>query len=184
MQNDDTTIFNFGEKADEVMEELAAAGMHGMSTAQADLVVRMGRMLDFAGRKFSDLAESGKDVAELVNKAANHALAMRIHGATLRGSAGADMLEDLCDAAMGRYVKFEPVTAQKPVVKQPAIPKGCLTVEDAMRMLNCKTLVELADMIGSTAKTCSRWRGEGHMREKASATVRALYRGMQARAAA
>lgn len=29
MQNNDTTIFNFSEKADEVMEELVAAGMHG-----------------------------------------------------------------------------------------------------------------------------------------------------------
>lgn len=48
MQNDDTTIANFGEQADDLMTEMAAAGMHGMSKAQADLVVRMGVMLDFA----------------------------------------------------------------------------------------------------------------------------------------
>lgn len=178
----DATDFDM---ADDLMLALGETGLDGMSVYQERLVKKMGEMLAAAVARIDAIqAASGFQVSMLVTKAANHALAMRIHGATLRGDAGAGMLEDLCDAVMGRYAAFEPVAVQKPVVQKPAIPKDCLTVEEAMRMLKCRTLVELADMIGSTAKTCSRWRDEGHMREKASATVRALYRGMQVRAAA
>lgn len=50
MQSDHTTIFEIGEQADDLMTEMAAAGFHGMSNAQADIVVRMGRLLDRAAK--------------------------------------------------------------------------------------------------------------------------------------
>lgn len=59
MQSDDITISEFGEAAYDVMTELAAAGFQGMSRAQADLVVRMGKLLDFAARKFAAVIEAG-----------------------------------------------------------------------------------------------------------------------------
>lgn len=101
MQNDDTTIFNFGEQADDLMQRMAAAGFSGMTGEQADIVVDMGRLLDFAARKFSRF--TARQESDLVERAANHALAMRMHGATLRGVKGAEMLEDLADAVVGRY---------------------------------------------------------------------------------
>ena len=44
MQNDDTTVFSFGERADELMTALSAAGLRGMSAAQADLMVAQQRI--------------------------------------------------------------------------------------------------------------------------------------------
>ncbi len=44
MQDDDTTVFSFGERADELMTALSAAGLHGMSAAQADLMVAQQRV--------------------------------------------------------------------------------------------------------------------------------------------
>jgi len=39
MQDDDTTVFGFGERADELMIALSAAGLHGISSAQADYAI-------------------------------------------------------------------------------------------------------------------------------------------------
>lgn len=185
MQDDDTTISTFAEAADDVMTELAAAGFHGMSTAQADLVVRMGKLLDFAARKFAAAIETGgRD--DLINRAANHALAMRVHGASLRGVPGAEMLEDLCDAAMGRYIPSpSSVAVQK---NEPApgcsIPPGCLTVEEALTMLGMNRFAQLARAIGTSPSMITMWRQKGHIPLKKSEMVRGVYRGMQARAAA
>ena len=44
MQDEDTTVFNFGKRANELMTALSAAGLRGMSAAQADLVVAQQRI--------------------------------------------------------------------------------------------------------------------------------------------
>jgi len=175
MQNDDTTISNFGEKADEVMEELAA-GMHGMSTAQADLVVRMGELLDFAARKLSGRASAA---GALIERAGNHALAMRMHGATLRGLAGAALLEDLCDVISGKYEPEGPIEDGDELTDR-------MTVADGMKMLGISKLEAFAAAINASVGAMTYWRAKkkGVMPGKYVKTVQALYRGMQLREAA
>ena len=87
MQNDHITISEFGEAADDVMTEMAAAGFHGMSDAQADIVVRMGKLLDKAAKIIGGISLPAlpKESAQVINRAPNHALAMGMHGATIRG---------------------------------------------------------------------------------------------------
>jgi hypothetical protein len=173
MHNDDITISEFGEAADDVMTELAAAGLHGMSTAQADLVVRMGKLLDFAARKFSAAIEAGG--CDLTARAANHALAMRIHGATLRGVSGAEMLEDLCDAVLGRYIADPaPVKKPKPILAPDPVPPGCLSVEQAMTMLGINRFAQLARSIGTSASMITLWRNQGYLPPKKTKIVRDL----------
>ena len=84
------------------MTEMAAAGFHGMSNAQADIVVRMGKLLDLAAKALAGFEKTV--TGQIIAKASNHALAMRMHGATLRGVAGAELLEDLCDAVIARHL--------------------------------------------------------------------------------
>lgn len=176
MKHDDTTIFNFGERADEVMEELAAAGLHGMSAAQADLVVRMGELLDFAARKLSVRATESHD---LIGRAATHALAMRMHGATLRGLFGAILLEDLCDAVSGKY---EP----EGLVEDGDEPTDRMTVAEAMKMLGISKFEAFAVVINASVGSMTYWRTRknGIMPAKHVRIVQALYRGMQVREAA
>jgi len=175
MQNDDTTVFSFGERADELMTALSAAGLHGMSSAQADLVVEMGKLLDFAARRFSFVARlPGPQARAIINQAANHALAMRMHGATLRGTAGAEMLEDLCDAALGRFAE----QAQKKVEEEKSEPVDYMTVEEAMTMLKLTRFNQLAYALGVSDSIIKRWRSNGFIHPRQVKKIRDLYRGM------
>lgn len=175
MQNDDTTIFNFGEKADEVMEELAAAGFHGMSKAQADLVVRMGELLDFATRALSVRASAA---GALIERASNHALAMRMHGSRLRGLPGAMLLEDLCDAISGKY-EPDGMAEDDELTDR-------MTVAEGMKMLGISKFEAFAATINATVGAMTYWRTRkgGVMPAKHVKIVQTLYRGMQAREAA
>lgn len=176
MQDDDTTIFGFGERADELMERISAMGMHGMSAAQADVVVEMGKLLDFAARRFSFVSRlPGPQARALISKAANHALAMRAHGATLRGVPGAEMLEDLCDAALGKFVEAVQKT-EKPEVADDEI--DYMTVEEAMTMLKLSRFNQLAYALGVSDSIIKRWRSNGFIHPKQVKKIRALYRGM------
>ena len=97
MQDDDTTVFSFGERADELMTALSATGLRGMSAAQADAVVEMGKLLDFAARRFSFVSRlPGPQAKAIINQAANHALAMRTHGATFLIIKGAPPRITIC----------------------------------------------------------------------------------------
>lgn len=175
MQNDDTTVFSFGERADELMTALSASGLHGMSSAQADLVVEMGKMLDFAARRFSFVSRlPGPQAKAIINQAANHALAMRMHGATLRGTAGAEMLEDLCDAALGKFVE----QAQKKVEEEKTEPVDYMTVEEAMTMLKLSRFNQLAYALGVSDSIIKRWRSNGFIHPRQVKKIRDLYRGM------
>lgn len=176
MKHDDTTIFNFGERADEVMEELAAAGLHGMTQAQADLVVRMGELLDFAARKLSVRASAA---GVLVERASNHALAMRMHGARLRGLPGAMLLEDLCDAISGKY---EP----EGLVEDGDELTDRMTVAEAMTMLGIQKFEAFAVAINASVGSMTYWRTKkgGVMPAKHIKIVQQLHRGMQVREAA
>lgn len=175
MQNDDTTIFNFGERADEVMEELAACGFHGMSAAQADLVVRMGELLDFASRL---MVVRGAAAEALVERASNHALAMRMHGARLRGLPGAMLLEDLCDAISGKY-EPEGLAEDDELTDR-------MTVAEAMTMLGIQKFEAFAVAINASVGSMTYWRTRknGVMPAKHVKIVQQLYRGMQVREAA
>ena len=179
MQNDDTTIFEIAEEADDVMTEMAAAGFDGMTNAQADIVVRMGKLLDKAAKIIGGIALP-KESAQLINKAANHALAMRMHGATLRGAAGAALLEDLCDAAMGRQIE----AAASAAIAAKAKEEDRMTVEEAMTMLECKTYADFFRLMDCSETTVKNWRSRGRLPGPWMDKVRALYRGMQVRAAA
>ncbi len=185
MKNDDIIVSEFAEAADDVMTELAAAGFQGMSRAQADLVVRMAKLLDFAAREFAAAIETGGR-NELINRAANHALAMRMHGATLRGISGAGLLEDLCDAVMGHYASENAPAAnpEKLTLVHDPVPPGCLTVEEAMTLLGVNRFAQLARAIGTSSSMITLWRNQGHIPLKKSELVRKVYRGMQVRAAA
>jgi len=175
MQNDDTTVFNFGERADELMAALSAAGLHGMSAAQADLVVEMGKLLDFAARRFSFVSRlPGPQARVLINKAANHALAMRAHGATLRGVPGAEMLEDLCDAALGRFAE----AVQKNSEPEATDEIDYMTVEEAMAMLQLSRFNQLAYALGVSDSIIKRWRSNGFIHPRQVKKIRDLYRGM------
>ena len=177
MQDDDTTVFSFGERADELMTAMAAAGLHGMSAAQADLVVEMGKLLDFAARRFSFVARlPGPQARALISKAANHALAMRTHGATLRGPSGAEMIEDLCDIAMGRYIIEKPAAVE--IVVEPE-DLG-MTVEEAMTMVKATSQRHFAALLECGSSTIKYWKNNGRIADWAKAKVETLYRGMQA----
>ena len=182
MQNDHITISEFGEAADDVMTEMAAAGFHGMSDAQADIVVRMGKLLDKAAKIIGGIALPAlpKESAQLINRAANHALAMRMHGATIRGAAGAALLEDLCDAAMGRQIEAAASAAIAAKVKE----EDRMTVEEAMTMLECQSYAGFAKMLECSDTTVKNWRSRGRLPGPWMDKVSALYRGMQVRAAA
>lgn len=175
MKHDDTTIFNFGERADEAMTEMAAAGMHGMTKAQADLVVRMGELLDFAARL---MVVRGTAAEALVERASNHALAMRMHGARLRGLPGAMLLEDLCDAVSGKY---EP----EGLVEDGELTDR-MTVAEGMQMLGISKFEAFAATINATVGAMTYWRARknGVMPAKHVKIVQALYRDMQVREAA
>lgn len=182
MQNDHTTIFEIAEEADDVMTEMAAAGFHGMSDAQADIVARMTRLLDKAAKIIGGISLPAlpKESAQMINKAANHALAMRMHGATLRGASGAALLEDLCDAAMGRQIEAAASAAIAAKVKE----GDRMTVEEAMTMLECQSYAGFAKILECSDTTVKNWRSRGRLPEPWTDKVRALYRGMQVRAAA
>lgn len=176
MQSDDTTIFSFGERADELMERISAMGMHGMSAAQADVVVEMGKLLDFAARRFSFVSRlPGPQARVLINRAANHAMAMRTHGATLRGVPGAEMLEDLCDAALGKFVEAVKKT-EKPEVADEEI--DYMTVEEAMAMLKLTRFNQLAYTLGVSDSIIKRWRSNGFIHPRQVKKIRDMYRGM------
>jgi len=168
MQGDHITNRSFGELADDLMTELAAHGLHGMSKAQADMVVRMGKLLDWAARRLN----ADGAVGELADNAARLALAMRMHGATLRGAAGAALLEDMVDALGGRY---EPDSAEQE--EQKADPE--LSVDEAMKMLNLGTQADLARKLGIKPETITQWKARGGIPEKSIKMIRRLYRGMQ-----
>lgn len=175
MQDDDTTVFSFGERADELMTALSATGLRGMSAAQADLVVEMGKLLDFAARRFSFVARlPGPQARALISKAANHALAMRCHNATLRGVAGAEMIEDLCDIAMGRYIIEKPAVVE--IVVEPEEPG--MTVEEAMTMVKATSQRHFAALLECGSSTIKYWKNNGRIANWAKVKVETLYRGM------
>jgi len=182
MQNDHTTIFELADEADDVMTEMAAAGFDGMTNAQADIVVRMGKLLDKAAKIIGGIALPAlpKESAQLINKAANHALAMRMHGATLRGAAGAALLEDLCDAAMGRQIEAAASAAIAANVKE----EDRMTVEEAMTMLECQSYAGFAKMLECSDTTVKNWRTRQRLPSVWMDKVRDIYRGMQVREAA
>lgn len=126
-------------------------------------------------------------VPDLISRARNHALAMRMHGATLRGPKGAAMLEELCDMVAGRITG--PVVMAEPVAKIPHEPgvfaPGCLTVDESMKMLNLTLRRDLANMIGRDPSVLTYWmRNKGCLPVKESEKVRELYRARQVRGAA
>lgn len=110
-------------------------------------------------------------ITELANRAARHALAMRMHGATLRGVAGAELLEDLADALGGRY---NPETDQGAPE-----PEDVISVDEALRMLDLDTQVELARKLGVKPETVTQWKARGRIPGKNIKMIRRLYRGMQ-----
>lgn len=181
MQNDDTTVFSFGERADELMTALSATGLRGMSAAQADLVVEMGKLLDFAARRFESAQENAwPKMAAIINRAANHALAMRMHGATLRGVAGAEMIEDLCDIAIGHYIIEKPAVVE--IVVEPEEPG--MTVEEAMTMVKATSRRHFAALLECGSSTIKYWENNGRIADWAKVKAETLYRGMQVREAA
>jgi len=176
MQNDHITLSGFGEQADDLMTEMAAAGFHGMSDAQADIVVRMGKLLDLAANALAGFEKTV--TGQMIAKASNHALAMRMHGATLRGVAGAELLEDLCDAAIAKHLG-QPV----PLAVVAEVPED-MTVEDAMHLLLCDTFAALARELDTSLTSIKKWRAAGRMTTPWANKVRGLYREMQVRSAA
>lgn len=181
MKNDDITISEFGEAADDVMTEMTAAGCYGMTDAQADIVARMTRLLDKAAKIIGGVVDSG-ETGKLINKAANHALAMRTHGATLRGVTGAEMLEDLCDAAIGRHLQA--VAAAALAAKAKTDIENRMTVEEAMTMLDCRSYASFSDILDCSLTTVKNWRSRGRVPADWADRVRIIYRGMKVRAAA
>lgn len=178
MQNDDTTIFEISEEADDVMQQLAAVGLHGMSNKQADLVVQMGRLLDNAARTLDRMAKAaGRNPGDLVQKAAHHALMMRTQGAVLRGAKGAGLIEDLCDAVLAAAkpkVEEKPVVVAAPVrvvesvVKVIRLPEsGTISVDYAAECLGCD-VGGIADMLEIQAETVRRWKRNGFIPWQAS----------------
>jgi len=176
MQSDHTTIFEIGEQADDLMTEMGAAGFHGMSDAQADIVVRMGRLLDRAARAISGIENT--KAGQLVNRAANHALAMRMHGATLRGVSGAEMLEDLCDAVLAKHLNNPPV----PLAQVVEVPED-MSVEDAMRLMRCESFAALARELSVSMTSIKVWRRAGRITTPWVNKIRRMYRSRMERAA-
>ena len=160
------------------MTEMAAAGFHGMSNAQADIVVRMGKLLDRAAKALAGFEKTV--TGQIIAKASNHALAMRMHGATLRGASGAALLEDLCDAAMGRQIEAAASAAIAAKVKE----GDRMTVEEAMTMLECQSYAGLAKILECSDTTVKNWRSRGRLPVPWMDKVSALYREMQVRSAA
>lgn len=174
MHANDTTFRNFSSRADNLMMEMAQI-LGGMTPAQADKVVELGGLLDFAARQFQVAVDPGSHVGELVARAQNHALAMRLHGATMRGSVGAALLEDLCDAVSGRY---EPELPEPPVIKpDPAKP---MSVDEAMVMLECQKQLDLANLLDVAPGTVTQWKLRGGLPIKVAKRVRGIYRNMRA----
>lgn len=195
MQGDDNTRLNPATidptdfyRAEDLMQAMADTGLKELSAYQYRLVCKMGEMLDAAVRKLDAIeAAMGLTSTMLIHKAANHALAMRIHGATLRGVSGAEMLEDLCDAAMGRYVadpEAKPEKKPKPVLVPDPVPPGCLTVEEALTMLGLNRFAQLAKSLKTSPSMITLWRNQGYIPLKKTAIVREIHSGMQVRAAA
>ncbi len=178
MQSDHTTIFEIGEQADDLMTEMGAAGFHGMSDAQADIVVRMGRLLDRAARAISGLENT--KTGQLINRAANHALAMRMHGSTMRGVTGAELLEDLCDAVIGIQLEATAAATAAKAAKTKE-DDDRMTVEKAMEMLGCRTFAEFFRTMDCSETTVKNWRSRGRLPDQWVERVRVLYRGMQVR---
>jgi len=168
VQNDHTTIFEIAEEADDVMTEMAAAGFHGMSNAQADIVVRMGKLLDRAAKALAGFEKTV--TGQMIAKASNHALAMRMHGATLRGVAGAELLEDLCDAVIAKHLG-QPVTLA--VVAE--VPED-MTVDDAMHLLRCDSFAALARSINCSMTSIKFWRRQGRITTPWANKIRRFYR--------
>lgn len=171
MSNQIITVSEFGEQADALMAK-AAGILAGMRPDQADIVVQMGKMLDFASRKLGKLPD---DVKSLADKAANHALAMRMHGGTMRGPAGAEMLEDLCDAATGRYFAEAKSVPKTPVKAER--PAECYSIEEAMTALGVNTFTALAHQMKTTCSVVTRWKNNGgYLPISKSALVREILR--------
>lgn len=168
MQNDHTTIFEIAEEADDLMTEMAAAGFHGMSDAQADIVVRMGKLLDRAAKALVGFEKTV--TGQMVAKAANHALAMRMHGATLRGVAGAELLEDLCDAVIAKHLG-PPV----PLAVAAEVPED-MTVDDAMHLLRCDSFAALARSISCSMTSIKVWKRQGRITTPWANKIRRFYR--------
>ena len=181
IKNDDITISEFGEAADDVMTEMTAAGCYGMTAAQAEIVARMTRLLDKAAKIINGVIEGGES-GKLISKAANHALSMRIYGATLRGIAGAELLEDLCDAAIGRHLQA--VAAAALAAKAKTDIENSMTVEEAMTMLDCRSYAAFSDILDCSLTTVKNWRSRGRVPADWAEKVRSIYRGMKVRAAA
>jgi len=177
MQSNHTTIFEIGEQADDLMTEMAAAGFHGMSDAQADIVVRMGRLLDRAARAIGSFEKT--KTGQMVAKASNHALAMRMHGSTLRGITGAEMLEDLCDAVLAKHLNNPPAPLDRVV----EIPED-MSVEDAMHLMRCDSFAALARELSVSMTSIKVWRRAGRITTPWANNIRRMYRSRMERAAA
>lgn len=191
MQNDDTTRLNpeaiDATDFDRAEELIAALGATTFTTDyQYRLVKKAVQMLDAAISSLDAIhAAAGLPTDMLIIRASNHALAMRMHGATLRGVYGAEMVEDLCDAVMGRFV-----TTPKPAVVEAekiptTVPAGCLSVEEAMTILGLRTFTALAKALKTSSSMVTIWKNEkGYLPPAKSALVWELYRGKQVREAA
>lgn len=174
------------DRADDLMKAMADAGFSGMTSHQRNLVCKMGEMLDAAVARLDAIhARAGFSVGVLTAKAANHALSMRMHGATLRGIPGAELLEDLCDAVLGRYVSENASAPKtpKPVLVPDPVPPGCLTVEEAMTMLGINRFAQLARSIGTSPSMITLWRNQGYLPPKKTKIMRDLASGVTQEAA-
>lgn len=143
-------------QADDLM--LAAARLiPGMTLKQAETVGRMASMLDFATKRLARIsAAAGKDHDELVGTARGIAAAICQHGMKFGGPRHIRLLEDLADAALGRYVG--PVKPAAVRITRPA--DDGMKIEDAMRILGVIGQQALADRIGVHVRTIGIWRDE------------------------
>lgn len=164
-------------QADDLM--LAAAKLiPGMTLKQAETVGRMASMLDFATKRLARISSAaGKDHDELAGTARGIASAIRQHGMKFGGPRHVRLLEDLADAALGRYVgPVKPATA----ITRPE-DEG-MTIEEAMRMLGAVGQQALADRIGVHVRTIGIWRDErgGILPMKWADKVRGMVRPVDA----
>lgn len=173
MQNDDTTIFSLGEQAAELAALLSDVGISGMSKKQAVTMIKSMNLLDRIAKTLGKFEST--QTGELVAKAGNHALAMRIHSATIRGVAGAEMIENLCDAVIARHLN-----GNQPAV---LVVAEDMTVGEGMIMLGCNSLAEFSRQLGCSLTSIQSWKAAGYMTKPWADKVRKLYRGQQVRAA-
>ena len=129
MKRDDST-----KEAEALVSALIA---EGLTKEQKGMARELLALFEELQSRLSCIEQAaGLEPATLAKQAANYALAMRLHGATLRGPRGADLLESLSGALL--YARTE----HKREIR---------TAADAMFALGVTSMRQLADKIGVTS---------------------------------